>query len=321
MKKWSICSLVAILTVLINKQSFAQVELLKTTQLNTFPSASSLSFYNNRLYVLGDDAPDLLVLNSDHEKVQDLALFAAAGKRIDKEYKADLEASALYSKGNKNYLIGISSFSADNRNKILVYDLSRSTHAPKLITAKDPMNKVDIEETNIEGATFSGGKLLLSNRANNTHTTNYLIVVDFDPEDGINTKDATNIKLELPQANGVVGISGLEYVKEKDLLLFVASTENTDNATEDGTIGDSYLGYINNISQKLDQQEIKADTLISFSKAINKEKNYKIESIAVESVNENELLLHLAADNDDGKSTLFKIKWNLSGKTNLSNAK
>jgi hypothetical protein len=125
----------------------------------------------------------------------------------------------------------------------------------------------------------------------------------------------------LPKANGVVGISGLEYVKEKDLLLFVASTENTDNATEDGTIGDSYLGYINNISQKLDQQEIKADTLISFSKAINKEKNYKIESIAVESVNENELLLHLAADNDDGKSTLFKIKWNMSGKTNLSNAK
>jgi hypothetical protein len=169
-----------------------------------------------------------------------------------------------------------------------------------------------IEETNIEGAAFANGRLLLSNRANNTHKTNYLIIIDFDPEDGFKTKDATTIKLELPQANGVVGISGLEYVKEKDLLLFVASTEDTENAVDDGPIGESYLGYLSNISQKLDQKEIKADKLLPFSETINKDKTYKIESVAVESVNGNELLLHLAADNDDGKSTLFKVKWKMN---------
>ncbi len=311
MKKWSIYSLAAILTASTFNQSFAQVELLKTTLLNYFPSASSISFYNNRLYVLGDDAPDLLILNSDHEKVQDMALFATKGNRINKEEKADLEASALYAKANKNYLIGISSFSADNRNKIFVYDLSKSSHPPKFRAINDPLQKLGIEETNIEGAAFANGKLLLSNRANNTHKTNYLIIVDFDLKDGFKTKDATTIKLELPQTNGVVGISGLEYVKEKDLLLFVASTEETDNAIDDGSIGESYLGYISNMSQKLDRKEIKADTLLPFSKAINKDRTYKIESVAVESVKGNELLLHLAADNDDGKSTLFKVKWKM----------
>jgi hypothetical protein len=309
MKKWSIYSLVVTLTALMYNLSFAQVDLLKTTQLNTFPSASSLSFYNNRLYVLGDDAPGMLILNSDHEKIQDKELFETEGNRLDKEEKADLEASTLYLNGSKKYLIGISSFSAVNRNKILIYDLSKSSHAPRIITVKDPLQKLAIEETNIEGAAFAKEKLLLSNRANNTHRYNYLIVADFDLEKGVLTKDATSIKLELPATDGVAGISGLEYVKERDLLLFVASTENTANAIEDGAIGDSYLGYISKISKKLDQKEIKADTLISFSKAFNKDKVYKIESVAVESENSHELLLHLAADNDDGKSTLFKVKW------------
>jgi hypothetical protein len=311
MKKWSICSLVVTLTALTFNPSFAQVDLVKTTQLSSFPSASTLSYYDKRLYVIGDDAPDLLILTNDHEKIQDLALFAANSKRIKKEEKADLEASSLFINGSKKYLVGISSFSAANRNKILVYDLSKSSRKPKLITTKEPFKKLDVEEPNIEGAAFANEKLLLSNRANNTHKTNYLIVAGFDPEKGIKIKDANTIKLELPKTNEIVGISGLEYVKEKDLLLFVASTESTDNATEDGAIGDSYMGYISNISQKLDQKEIKADTLLSFSKAINSNKTYKIESIAIESVKGNELLLHLASDNDDGQSTLFKIKWKI----------
>jgi len=37
----------------------------------------------------------------------------------------------------------------------------------------------------------------------------------------------------------------------------------------------------------------------------------KIEGIAVESANETSLLLHLAADNDNGESTLYKLQ--LSG--------
>lgn len=318
MKRWGTCSLVVILTALTFNLTFAQVDLLKTTHLNSFPSASSLAFYNNRLYVLGDDAPDLLVLNTDHEKVQDKELFETEGKRMDKEEKADLEASALYSDSNKIYLVGISSFSAENRNKILIYDLSKSSHTPTILTVTDPFEKLNMEEINIEGAAFANKKLLLSNRANNAHKTNYLIVADFNLENGINTKDATMINLVLPPTKGVAGLSGLDYVKEKDLLLFVASMENTANATQDGEIGDSYFGYISNISQKLDQKEIKVDTLISFSKTIHANKFYKIESIAVESVKGNELLVHLAADNDDGKSTLFKIKWQIEEMANAA---
>jgi hypothetical protein len=292
--------------------SYAQVELLKTTQLNSFPSASTLSYYNKYLYVLGDDASDLLILNNDHKEAKAIKVFTAKGKRIDKDEKADFEASSLFTKGNRNYLIGFSSFSQNNRNKILVCNLSKPV-APslKFISTKDPLKDLNVEETNIEGAAFIANKLLLSNRANNTYKTNYLVIAGFDAKRGIKTKDANVIKIKLPDTDGVIGISGLEYVKEKDILLFVASTENTSNAIEDGEIGDSYLGYINNISKKLDQQEVTVDNFSSFTKAVKGNKVYKIESIAVESVNGNELLLHLAADNDDGKSTLFKIKWTM----------
>lgn len=311
MKRWSICSLVAILTTLMSNLSLAQVELLKTTQLDNFPSASSLAFFKNNLYVLGDDAPDVLILNNKHEKIQDMELFAAEGKRIQKEEKADLESSALFSNKNENYLIGISSFSAENRNKVLVFDLSNPPFTLKILTVNNPFRNLGIEETNIEGAAFVNQKLLLSNRANNTHKTNYLIVVGFDREKGIDLGEAAKINLVLPQTKEVTGISGLDYIKEKDLLLFVASTENTADATSDGTIGDSYLGFISNISKKLHNQELKADSMISFSTATTNKKFYKLESIAVESVHGNELTLHLAADNDDGKSTLFKVYWKI----------
>lgn len=312
MRKWSIYSLAVILITLTFDLTYAQVELVKTTQLNSFPSASSLTFYKNYLYVLGDDAPELLILNKDHEKTKEIKLFSAMGKRISKDEKADLEASSLFVHGKKNYLIAFSSFSKTNRNKILVCNISKPA-APslKFLNAKDPFKDIDVEETNIEGAAFIADKLLLSNRANHTHKTNYLVVADFDATRGIKTKDASIIKVILPDSAGVVGISGLEYVKEKDLLLFVASTEHTSNATEDGIIGDSFIGYISNVSKKLDQQEIQVDNFTSFTKAVKGSRIYKIESIVLESINGNELVLHLAADNDDGKSTLFKLKWKM----------
>lgn len=321
MKKYIIFKLAVIPTVLILNSSIAQVQLIRTTQLNDFPSASAISFFDKRLYVLGDDAPNMLIVTNEHKKVGEKSLFRTKRKRINKEEKADLEASTIYSKGKKHYLIGISSFSDVKRNKVFVYNLGTPASRFKLNTLNEPFKNLNLGETNIEGAAVIKENLVLSNRANNKNTTNYLIITGVDPGKGVKASGASCMKIALPQQEGVIGVSGLEYVADKDLLLFVASTENTDKATEDGDIGESYIGCISKISQKLEREEIKADTLIPFSESANLDKHYKIESIALESANGDELTIHLAADNDDGRSTLFKVKWNLREMMNASNDK
>ena len=98
-------------------------------------------------------------------------------------------------------------------------------------------------ETNIEGAVAVNEWVLLSNRANQKQTQNNLLLFKKE-ESGFAAKQENTIIVQLPASKEVIGISGLEYIPSKDLLLFTASTELTDNAIDDGEIGKSYLGYI-----------------------------------------------------------------------------
>ena len=306
MKKQIICVVVAILIVSINNKSAAQrIKLLKKTHLADYPSASSLEFYKDRLYVIGDDAPYILILDKDHQFIDSIQLFSSTKKRIDWETKADFESSAIFSKNNKDYLVVFSSFSASNRNKIVFLELSGNKTTPKKLEAR--LTKVNVEELNIEGATCINEQLVLSNRANTTHTVNSLIITSVDAENGIGDNNKT-IAIRLPKTRKITGISGLFYLKEKDLLLFTASTEDTPNAVMDGTIGTSYIGYIKNISDKMNKASVKANKLVSISKYLKEKTAQKIESVTVEIVNKKTGIVHLAADNDNGESTLYKLR-------------
>lgn len=308
MKKWSICKQVAILILLIQNNSSAQnITLLKTTQLSHYPSASTLEFYNNSLYVIGDDARQILVLDSGHRPTDSILLFEGSDTRIDKDVKADIEASVLIKKEDKFFLLAISSFSTEKRNKTLLLDLEQKTSLLDSAVWDDP----PVAELNIEGAAMINKQLLLSNRANNAHPANHLFLASIDTGGNINTENKKVIRLLLPKAKAVVGLSGLAYLQEKDMLLFTASTENTSNGYSDGAIGESFIGYVSGISAKLKEREIRADKLIPLSKIIAARTPQKIESLAIEAMNGKEITLHLAADNDNGQSTLFKIKMEL----------
>ncbi|MEI6949366.1 hypothetical protein V9K67_19425 [Paraflavisolibacter sp. H34] len=290
-----------------------ELELIKTTHLPHYPSASALEYSNNRLYVMGDDAPYLLVLNRHHRPVDSLGLFPSKEKRIDKATKADIESATVISTGTKSFLALFSSFSDTNRNKFVFLELQATgKQQPAAVVSSSFFKVAGVEETNLEGSAIINNRLVFSNRANNTHRRNYFIVTDFSKENGI-TGTPQVVAIDLPQTKGVLGISGLDYVAEKDLLLFTASSEDTPNATSDGTIGDSYLGAIRHISKKLSGDKIQPDALVNLSPVIGKMGLQKIESIAVEEVTKTSLLVHLAADNDNGESTLFKVKltWKL----------
>src|SRR6187549_77687 len=101
MKKQIICALVVILIASINEESTAQkIKLLKKTHLADYPSASSLEFYKDKLYVIGDDASSIWILDNEHRLLNSIILFPSKDKRIDRATKADLESSAIIKRNN-----------------------------------------------------------------------------------------------------------------------------------------------------------------------------------------------------------------------------
>src|SRR4028118_2317958 len=95
MKKQIVCVLAVILMVSIKNSAAQKIKLLKKTHLPDYPSASALEFYNGRLYVIGDDASSILVLDKEHQFIDSIHLFPSKEKRIDKAIKPDLEASSI----------------------------------------------------------------------------------------------------------------------------------------------------------------------------------------------------------------------------------
>jgi len=303
--------LLAFLMVLTTADAGAQsIKLLKSTYFPHYSSASSLVYHHDRLYVIGDDAPLMLVVNKKHKIKDSLRLFEGNEQRLNKATKPDLEAAALLQKEKGPFLFAFGSQSGGARNIVLRLTLNKNTKRD-LKHFSTTLKAEGIATPNIEGAAVAGDRMILSNRANMSQKWNHLIVAPIDEEKGFAAQRPQVITLQLPPSKDIIGISGLEYVAQKDLMLFTASTELTQNAFEDGEIGDSYIGYIQNFSQQIKQSTIKIDTLINLTPILRQKDLQKIESVAVEKVRGNIITLHLASDNDDGSSYLFRLRLTL----------
>ena len=278
------------------------LELLNSTQLN-FPSGSGIEFYNNKLYLFGDDAPYLLVLSTTYRQLDSISYWPGQPERIPKNIKPDIESAMIVQKNGKAVLAGIGSMSDSTRWKVIEYNLSTS----RLDTLSYFQRQVHfplVQQTNVEGTAVVNKTIVLANRANMSTPFNFLLF--WGENKSLSTK-----KLNLPGNRIVAGVSGLYYVKEKDLLLITASEEETASTTLDGAIGESYLGWISNFSAKMNEQELKPDHFRKLNDVNAAFSRQKVESVCVEKVEEKELILHLVADNDNGRSRLFKIRLTL----------
>lgn len=243
-------------------------------------------------------------------------MFNYAVKRIPKVEKADFETSAIVSVGNKNHLLVLGSASLGQRKKAMLIDLEKEAehsteHAMENVDCSvfaARLQAKNIGEINLEGSAFIGNRFVLSNRANGKNPHNTLIVTsnDFWKRQKDAPISVSSLAL-LANAKDVVGISEMCYVESKDLLLFTLTSELTDNAFDDGIIGDSYIGWVDNITEKIDRTNLELDGLANLSDLNEVFKGEKIEGICVESVNGNKLTSHLISDNDLGQSKLFKI--------------
>lgn len=293
------------------------IELLTSLLLIDFSSGSSINFYDNRLYLIGDDANRILILDKEYKQLNYITIFNFKEARIPKKVKADFETSTIVKENDKDHLLVLGSASRDNRMSGVLLPLEDSSDVHRqsdftTISFVDFVSRIrqhPVGEINLEGSTVIGNQFVLSNRANGGNPNNTFIITSNDFWKRQRDAPIALCGLRLPKSNsGITGVSELCYVASKDLLLMTLSSEQTANAYEDGAIGDSYIGWIHSISTKMNQPELKLDGMVNLSLTDNLFKGEKIEGLCVESPEGDALILHLISDNDDGRSRLFKLK-------------
>ena len=64
------------------KSSIANLQVEKVELINDFPSGSSIEYYENKLFLSGDDATSLLVLDTNFNRIKSIPSFDAKASRI-----------------------------------------------------------------------------------------------------------------------------------------------------------------------------------------------------------------------------------------------
>ncbi|HEY0752330.1 MAG TPA: hypothetical protein VGD26_14320, partial [Chitinophagaceae bacterium] len=92
-----------------------QLSLLNHKILKDFPSGSAIEYYNNNIYLIGDDAKHLLVLDTTYNFIDSIHYIHDTAFRISKEKKPDLESATLLTYGESVYLYTFGSLSTTTR--------------------------------------------------------------------------------------------------------------------------------------------------------------------------------------------------------------
>jgi len=250
---------------------------------------------------MGDDSRQLLILDTGFNILDSMVLFTGNG-RVGKSIKADIEAGEVEqsSTGSFLWLWGSGAVSPFRDSLFKINLKIRNAERLSLTAFYKNLRAQGLQSLNIEGATFIKGGILFANRNNLKQKRNYLISAEsnFDSSPKI-------LPLIVPDAK--FGVSGLFYLAADDLLVASFSTEATSSAYEDGTIGNSNIGLIDKISKKLKQDSVVVNSWIPLSAISEAFDKMKIESVAVTKEKRGSYLLYLAADNDNGRTSLFKI--------------
>jgi hypothetical protein len=292
------------------------LRLLDSCLLPDFPSGSSINYYNGSLFLVGDDAANTCILDTNYTIKHFVRLFDSDTKRISKAEKSDLEASVIIPSENGDSLILLGSASTEKRRKLITIPLlSKGREKDSAMQVYDLTELIQrllaagIAEINLEGLASYNGGLILANRGNRTHQQNHLIFTD---RDFWTRQGAVSIEIKqlaLTHLDAGLGVSEVCYYPPSDLLLLTFTSENTSNSYDDGEIGASFIGIITSLSTRLSEKTLEMEYMLSLPEADPSFNFEKIEGICVEDRMENgSLILHLVSDNDSGCSRLFKAR-------------
>jgi hypothetical protein len=270
--------------------------------INALPGISALHWSPEGLWLLADNVDGLYQLDLNTFEISPRLALNPNGDfaEIPKAHKSDFEASAWVD--GQLWIFGSGSGSgagsgalAAIRNRLVKVDLDGQTFEIGNLSPVYSQIAAKGLELNIEGAAAFGGGLLLANRGHLGQPVNTLIRVQAEQVMGLQ-------RLDLP-TEIFAGISALEYEAESDRLWFTATTELTGSVYEDGQIGDSYLGVIENYAQLATESELKPSHWFNLSQLDARFVGHKIEGLALAPGK-----LYLGSDNDGAAPSLFVLQ-------------
>ena len=284
-----------------------KIKLLDFKETNDFPSGSGMEYYNGQVYLAGDDAVDILVMDKKWRELQRIKLFENFDDRIPKNEKSDLEATTIVYLNEVPYLLILGSGSRQHhRNKVILVNLESNNFTEYNIELfYERLKELGIQDLNIESAAVVEDLLILGNRGSKKNDGNQIIITQ--PEFWNHPENAEIRIIPIELENESAQLSGLTYSEKNDSLLFTASTEDTDNSYDDGRIGESYFGVIENAYRKLYRKKVKINEQVMLSEVHEIFTGHKVESVCIQSEKTGRVKLHLVADNDQGGSFLFKV--------------
>lgn len=282
----------------------------KIITLDHYAAGSAIAAIDNKLYLVGDNMSYLLVLAHDFTVLDSIDIINTPQKQLPKITKPDIEAATFVQHNGQKALLLVSSGSLDvYRNSAWLLDIeNKRKQIIDLTPFYNQLRKSAIGNLNIEGVTTVKNTIVLCSRGNKSNPVNYLIYttpsfwtdlasVPFNTQQVHITGDSTSFS----------GVSDITYSDHSDRLIIAASTEDTHNSFDDGTIGKSYLCFVNNFSHNKGTKAIIPDRIIDLEEVDERFKGQKIEAVAILSETAGEMILAMAADNDNDKTTLLKI--------------
>jgi hypothetical protein len=285
-----------------------KLKLLDYKELPDLPIGSNLEFFNDAIYLVDDDASDLVVLNKKWQTVATHQLLVNGDPQILPKNKSDFEATTIIEVNSIPRLLVLGFDAKDNHHKAILINLDDHTKEEFDISEFYKRLKEAVGVINIESAAIVLGKLILCNRDHKASPEKHIIVTDVDFWKNQATAEITTISFDLPQSpKQVVGLSGLTYSYKNDWLVVSLLTENTSDIEARAT-GDSYLAIIENASHKVVRKKMKVNTLFHLSELNEGFTGYNMQSVCIRSEKNRRLKLFMLADNKAGTSGVFVVR-------------
>lgn len=284
-----------------------KLKLLDYREIPDLPVGSNVEFFNETLYLVDDDASDMVALNKKWQIQASHQLLRPDDPRILPGSRSDFEATTIVEVNSIPRLMVMGFDAKDKHHKAILVNLDDLTKEEFDISIFYNRLKETVGVINIESAAIVLGKLILCNRDHKAAPENHIIVTDADFYKNQEAAEITTISFDLPQTpKQVVGLSGLTYSYKNDWLIVTLLSEGSDKDHQ--TTGDSYLAVIENASRKVVRKKMKVNSLFHLSEANNSFAGYNMQSLCVRADKSSRVKLYLLADNKSEKNGVFVVR-------------
>src|SRR5689334_23161526 len=205
-----------------------ELKLLDYREVPELPVGSNVEFFNDTLYLVDDDASDLIALKKWQIEAKH-RLLGYDDPKILPGSKSDFEATTIVVVNSIPRLLVMGFDIKDQHHKAILVNLDDLTKEEYDITVFYNRLKETVGVINIESAAIVLGKLVLCNRDHKSAPEKHIIVTDVDFWKNQANAEITTVSFDLPQTpKQVVGLSGLAYSYKNDWLVVSLLSESAD---------------------------------------------------------------------------------------------